>query len=162
MAFGYKHIVISDLREGEQFVTSAHTISAVDVEQFANLTGDHHPQHVDDGWAASSMFGERIAHGLLVLSCAIGLVPFDPERVVALRRLREIVFKRPVRIGESIYVEGAIKKTTPLSPDVGLVEVGLRVRRDDDRLALRAVVEVIWRTSDEAEHNDAKEGVLRS
>ena len=51
-------------------------------------------------------FGERIAHGLLVLSIAAGLVPFDPQRVIALRRVRDVVFKRPVRFGDTITRRG--------------------------------------------------------
>ena len=60
--------------------------SEPDILQFADLTGDAHPQHVDPEWAAGSRFGEQIAHGLLVMSFAVGLLPLDPDRVVALRR----------------------------------------------------------------------------
>ena len=59
------------------------------------LTGDWHPQHTDAEWAARAPFGERIAHGMLVVSCAVGLVPFDPERVVALRRVRDVDVQAP-------------------------------------------------------------------
>jgi 3-hydroxybutyryl-CoA dehydratase len=136
---------IANLRQGERFKTASRTISEADVAQFAELTGDHHPQHMDAVWAADSLFGERVAHGLLVLSCAAGLVPFDPERVVALRSLRDVVFKRPVRLGEAISVEGKVNDAKPLDEDVELVTVGLRVLREDGRLAARAVLEVVWR-----------------
>ena len=76
------------------------TVTEADVTAFAGLTGDFHPQHVDAEWAAQSPFGERIAHGLLVLSLAAGMVDFDPEEVIALRRVRDVVFKRPVKLGE--------------------------------------------------------------
>ena len=75
---------------------------------FAALTGDWHPQHADAEWAAASRFGSRVAHGMLVVSYAVGLVGFDPERVVALRGLDGVVFKRPVTIGDTIHVEGAV------------------------------------------------------
>lgn len=133
------------LREGARFATARRTISEADVALFAELTGDHHPQHTDAVWAADSLFGERVVHGLLVFSCAAGLVPFDPERVIALRRVREMVFKRPVRLGESIYVEGKVRTVTPLDAGAGLVEVVLRVLRGDDLLALRAALEVVWK-----------------
>jgi acyl dehydratase len=84
-----------------------------------------------------------------VFSCAAGLVPFDPERVIALRRVREMVFKRPVLLGESIYVEGKVRTITPLDANVGLVDVGLRILRGDDLLALRAVLEVVWKRGDQ-------------
>jgi 3-hydroxybutyryl-CoA dehydratase len=133
------------LREGDRFATAARTISEADVALFAELTGDRHPQHTDAAWAASSVFGERVAHGLLVLACAAGLVSFDPERVVALRRVRELVFKRPVRLGEAVRVEGRVRAVKPLEADLGLVGVELRVLRGDDLLALRAVLEVLWK-----------------
>src|ERR671938_598898 len=84
------------LEPGASFTTRGRTITEADVVSFAALTGDWHPQHTDEVWAAASPFGERIAHGMLLISCAIGLVPLDPERAVALRRLSEVVFKRPV------------------------------------------------------------------
>lgn len=133
------------LHEGDRFVTPRRTISEADVAQFAELTGDHHPQHMDEDWAASSLFGERIVHGLLVFSCAAGLVPFDPERVVALRSVREIVFKRPVRLGESIVVEGKVQAIAPLDDGIDLVGIGLRVLRDDSRLVVRAAIDVVWK-----------------
>ncbi len=133
------------LREGDRFRTAQRVITEADVAQFAQLTGDHHPQHTDAAWAAGSLFGERVAHGLLVFSCAAGLVAFDPERVIALRSVRDMVFKRPVRLGESVRVEGKVRTIRPLEADVGLVEVGLRVLRGDDQLALRAVLEIVWR-----------------
>ena len=61
---------------------------------------------MDADWAAGSRFGEQIAHGLLVLSFAVGLLPLDPERVVALRRVGDAVFKQPVKIGDTVHVEG--------------------------------------------------------
>jgi acyl dehydratase len=138
-----------ELREGDRFVTPSRTIEERDVTTFADVSGDHHPLHVDPVWAAQSVFGERIAHGLLVFSCAAGLVPFDPERVVALRRVSELVFKQPVRFGESISVEGKVRRVRPLEQDFGIVEVVLRVLRGDGRLALRAVLEVIWRRGED-------------
>ena len=75
------------LELGQEFTTRGRTVTEADVVGFASLTGDWHPQHADAEWAASSPFGERIAHGMLVVSLAAGLVPFDPGRVVALRRV---------------------------------------------------------------------------
>ena len=60
------------LAVGERFVSEGRRIEESDILAFATLTGDTHPQHVDPAWAESSRFGEQIAHGLLVLSCASG------------------------------------------------------------------------------------------
>jgi 3-hydroxybutyryl-CoA dehydratase len=134
-----------ELEEGARFTTRGRTITESDVVAFAAQTGDWHPQHSDAEWAASSQFGERIAHGMLVLSYAIGLVEFDPSRVLALRRVADAVFKRPVRLGDTIRVRGSVESCAPVSDAAGLVTLGMRVVNQRDDLVMRARVEVVWR-----------------
>jgi acyl dehydratase len=134
-----------ELTIGDRFITPGRTVTERDVLDFAALTGDRHPQHVDAEWAAGSRFGEQIAHGLLVLSFAVGLLPLDPDRVVALRRVADAVFKQPVKIGDIVHVEGEIVRTRELDDDNGLVEARLRIVNEDGRLAVRASVELVWR-----------------
>jgi 3-hydroxybutyryl-CoA dehydratase len=132
---------------GERFVTRGRTITEADIVQFATLTGDMHPQHTDASWAAESRFGERIAHGMLVLSYAVGLVPLDPEHVVALRRVSDVVFKHPVYIGDTIHVEGRIESLKPVDDQHGLAEATWRIVTQRGRVAARARVELLWRRS---------------
>ena len=134
-----------DLTEGDRFSTATRTVPEADILDFAGLTGDSHPQHVDPEWAAGSRFGEQIAHGLLVLSFAVGLLPLDPGRVVALRRVGDAVFKQPVKIGDTLHVEGEITRTRELDSEHGLVEARLRIVNQHERLAVRASVELVWR-----------------
>jgi 3-hydroxybutyryl-CoA dehydratase len=134
-----------ELAVGEEFETRGRTVTEADVVGFAALTGDWHPQHADAHWAASSPFGERIAHGMLVISYAVGLVPFDPERVVALRRIADVVFKRPVRLGDTVRVRGHIEELRPLDDDTGLVTWAWSVLNQDDRVTCRARVQALWR-----------------
>ena len=129
----------------DRFVTDSRTISDEDIMSFARLTGDMHPQHTDAEWAAGSRFGERIAHGLLVESCAVGLVDFDPERVVALRRVGDAVFKQPVKIGDSVHVQGQVLGSRELDADTELVEQRWKVVNQDGRMVLRMNVEVVCR-----------------
>jgi 3-hydroxybutyryl-CoA dehydratase len=133
-----------ELAVGDRFETAGRTVREPDILQFADLTGDAHPQHVEPEWAAESRFGEQIAHGLLVLSFAIGLLPLDPDRVVALRRLGDAVFKRPVKIGDALRVEGKVTALKELDPETGLVETALRILNQDGRLVVRATVELVW------------------
>ena len=67
---------------GTRFASRGRTVTEADVAAFASLTGDMHPQHTDAVWAARSPFGARIAHGMLVLSYAMGLLSLDPERLI--------------------------------------------------------------------------------
>ena len=151
-----------ELEVGECFATSARAISEADIMAFAALTGDTHPQHTDADWAEASRFGERIAHGLLVLSCAAGLVPFDPDHVVALRKVGDAVFKAPVLIGDTVRVEGEVAKTRELDDEHGLVECRWKVLNQHGKTVLRVNVEVVWRRGGPARaaESDSAEPVL--
>jgi acyl dehydratase len=133
------------LAAGQEFVSRGRTVTEADVVSFAALTGDWHPQHADASWAASSAFGERIAHGMLIVSYAVGLVPFDPDRVVALRRIVDATFKRPVRLGDSIHVAGSVVDTREIDDAAGLVTLSWKILNQDGQAVCRARVEVLWR-----------------
>jgi acyl dehydratase len=130
---------------GARSVSRGRTITEADVVGFAALTGDMHPQHTDAAWAAGSRFGERVAHGMLLLSYSVGLVEFDPERVVALRRISNAVFKRPVLLGDTIHVESTVEAVDPLDETHAIVSCGWRVVNQDGRLVAKATVELVWR-----------------
>jgi 3-hydroxybutyryl-CoA dehydratase len=134
-----------ELEAGQAFTTRGRTVTEADVVSFAALTGDWHPQHTDAVWAKESAFGERIAHGLFVISLAGGLVPFDPERVVALRRVGDVVFKRPVRLGDTLRVNGKVLEMSHVNEEAGLVALAWSVVNQDERVVARAKVEVLWR-----------------
>jgi 3-hydroxybutyryl-CoA dehydratase len=133
------------LSVGQSLLTRGRTVTEADVVGFAALTGDRHPQHVDASWAQDSRFGERIAHGMLIVSYAVGLMPFDPERVVALRRIADVVFKRPLKIGETIRADGRIAELGALDDELGLVGCAWSIRNQDDALLCRARIDVLWR-----------------
>ncbi len=127
------------------FATPEHVVTEAEVLAFAALTGDHHPQHTDAEWSVGSVFGEQIAHGMFVVSLAAGLVPFDPARVMALRSLKEVVFKRAVKFGDAIRVEGRIDGLRPMGDDAGLVTLAWRILNNDGELCCRARVDVLWK-----------------
>jgi acyl dehydratase len=135
------------LELGQRFRTRGRTVTEADVVAFAGLTGDYHPQHSDAEWAQASAFGQRIAHGMLIVSFAVGLVPLDPERVLALRRLEEVVFKRPVLLGDTIQVGGEIERLRPIDDSAGLVACRWSIFNQREQLNCRARVEVLWRGS---------------
>ncbi len=139
-----------ELRPGEEFRTHGRTICEFDLSAFGALTGDCAPQHLDRTFGEAGPFGERIAHGALVLSYALGLVPIDPDRLIALRSLREVKFKQPVQIGDTIHVEGRVGACTPVSDTAGLVELAARVCNDRGLLAARMTIDVLWRRASTA------------
>lgn len=130
---------------GERFVTERRTVTEADVEAFAELTGDHHPQHLDPEWAASSMFGARVAHGMLVLSCAVGQLPLNSQRVLAMRGLRRVSFKRPVLLDSSVLVVGEIEAVKEIDGKVGVLTLAFDVLLDDDKVAIRGAIDALVR-----------------
>ncbi len=142
----------ADFTPGARITGRARTITESDIVSFAAVTGDWHPQHVDAEWAAQSRFGERIAHGMLVVSYSIGLIGFDPERVVALRGIDSLTFKRPVKIGETIHVEAEVADVRPIDDDLELVELRWKVLGDGDNLAVRARVTIVHRHEAASHH----------
>jgi 3-hydroxybutyryl-CoA dehydratase len=139
------HAPVAELEAGATFTSRGRTITEADLVSFSALSGDWHPQHADAAWAETSRFGERVAHGMLVLSYAVGLVGFDPERVVALRGLDDVVFKRPVKIGDTIRVEGRVDGVRPLDDEVALVDLVWRIVNQDGVTVARAKVAAVWR-----------------
>lgn len=133
------------LEPGTRFHTRGRTITEADIVSFATLTGDFHPVHTDAEWAAESEFGSRIAHGALLLSYCVGLLPFDPEHVMALRGFERIAFKRPVRIGDTIHVEGKVDSKQDLDAARGLVVISLKIVNQRGEGVATAKARVVWR-----------------
>ena len=94
-----------DFTTGEIAVTRARTITETDIVNFAALTGDWYPLHTDIEYAKKGPFGERIAHGLLILSIANGLMPLYDMAIVAFYGMDKVRFTAPTKIGDTIHVE---------------------------------------------------------
>ena len=137
------------LELGGRFRSPGRTITETDLVSFSALTGDHHPLHTDAEWAADSEFNGRIAHGMLLLSYCVGLVPLDPAHVLALRGFERVAFKRPVRIGDTIHVEGELDSKKELDALSGLAVFNWKVVNQRDEVAALARVRVVWRRQPE-------------
>jgi acyl dehydratase len=87
---------------------------------------------------------------MLVVSYTLGLLAFDPDRVVALRRIRQATFKRPVMIGDTIHARCRIDSLTPIDADTGLVGIQADVVNQHGRLAVRLGLDAVWRRGDAA------------
>ena len=99
-----------DFHVGQRFTTKARTVTEADVVNFAGLTWDHNQLHTDAEYAATTMYGKRIAHGLLGLSIHAGLSSHLTEQgILALLELNW-QFKLPLYIGDTIHVEQVVKE----------------------------------------------------
>ncbi|MBW1682927.1 MAG: MaoC family dehydratase N-terminal domain-containing protein [Deltaproteobacteria bacterium] len=94
-----------DFEPGQKFVTRARTITEADIVMFAAFSGDWYPLHTDAEYAKKSPFGERIAHGMLVLSATSGLLPLYEWAIVAFYGMDKVRFSLPTKIGDTLHVE---------------------------------------------------------
>ncbi|GAA4878411.1 phenylacetic acid degradation bifunctional protein PaaZ [Pseudonocardia benzenivorans] len=108
-----KHL--EELRPGDTIVAGPRRVTQEDVEHFAEFTGDTFYAHMDAAAAAANpLFGERVAHGYLVVSLAAGLfVDPDPGPVLANFGVDDLRFLTPVRFGDELTVTLTCKQLTP-------------------------------------------------
>ena len=116
-----------DLKLGDQDQTVGRTITEADIVNFAGLSGDFNPIHMDQAFAEKTFFKKRIAHGILVFSVASGLFTqsemntFMKKSVIALMEIKW-KFLKPVFIGDTIHLEvEIIEKKETSKPDRGIV-----------------------------------------
>ena len=98
-----------DLTEG-QSAELTRLASAAVVEAFADLTGDVNPVHLDEAYAKTTSFGQRIAHGMLgaaYISAVIGTRLPGPGAVFLKQSLR---FRRPVHVGDSVTARVTVQE----------------------------------------------------
>lgn len=112
---------------GQRWTTWARTVTEADVVNFAGLSGDFYPIHVDQDYAERSRFGRRIAHGVLVLSFATGMVPAVPGRVVAFYGIDRLRFLRPTFIGDTVHVEMEVVDLRDKGDAGGIVDYAMRI-----------------------------------
>jgi len=94
-----------DFQVGDKIVTRARTITEADIVMFAAFSGDWYPLHTDVEYAKKSPFGERIAHGMLVLSATSGLMPLYDMAIVAFYGMDKVRFMAPTKIGDTLRLE---------------------------------------------------------
>ena len=99
---------------GQRIISAGRTVSESDIITFAGLSGDFNQIHTDAVYAAQTPFGQRVAHGLLGLSIASGLVVqtgMMEGTILAFREINEWKFIQPIHIGDTIHVEVEVLET---------------------------------------------------
>lgn len=105
---------------GDAVETPARTVTETDVMLFAGLSGDYNQLHTDVEFAKETMFGERVAHGLLGLSIASGLASrlgFVEGTAQAFTGL-EWKFRGPIKIGDTIHARFQVRQRKEM-PSLG-------------------------------------------
>ena len=132
--------VFEDVEVGDTAVTQGRTISEADVTNFAGVSGDFNHLHTDGERMSESMFGERIAHGMFVVSAATGLLwqsrtPAERAAVVAFYGIDDLRFRQPTYVGDTIRVETEVLETRERQdgPGNGTVRTDVAVTNQRDQ-----------------------------
>ena len=130
-----KSLYLEDLPVGTVLTSSARTISAQDIADYCELSGDHNPLHKDDEWVrANTPFTQRIAHGLLVLGASSGTPCPEMDALLIVAYLSESRnFKAPTYPGDAIVTEWAVIENRPSNskPEQGLVKLAVTCTKQD-------------------------------
>jgi acyl dehydratase len=125
-----------ELAIGQKIFTPSRTVTEADVVGFAGLSGDFNQIHIDARYAAQGPFGQRVAHGLLVLSIISGLAVqtgFMDRTVIAFREIADWKFSRPVFFGDTVRGEMEVAGLKPF-PRLGggAVDIAITVKNQKD------------------------------
>ena len=135
-----------DFEIGQKMVTRGRTITESDLVQFAGLTGDYNPMHTDAEYCKDSFLGQRVAHGMLTLSYAIGQayqLGFMERTVLSFRGL-DMKFSVPVYIGDTIHAEITIKeKKEARRLGGGSVALDFRVVNQDGKAVQKGTINIL-------------------
>ena len=109
MSFTEQHLYFDDLEVGQEWISQGRTVTEADIVNFAGLSGDYNPIHMDHEFAKSTPYRRPIAHGVLVWAIGSGLGLYAPAmRTLAFLGIREWHFRGPVFIGDTIRLRSKV------------------------------------------------------
>lgn len=121
-------LYFEDYTIGESRQTTGRTITEADVVLHAGQTGDFYPHHMDKEWCATQPFKERIAHGTLIFSVAVGMTAAEINPKAMSYGYDRLRFIKPVFIGDTITSKIHIsEKRDHKRPEYGIVNEHLEV-----------------------------------
>ena len=134
-----------EIEVGEEYESPGRTITETDIVLFSGLTGDYNVLHTDAEFMKTSIFGERIAHGLLGLAIQSGLFNRSTKAyaILAFTGLRW-KFKGPIKIGDTIRLRSRVTaKNDSGKPDHGLVTLQRAVVNQRDEVVQEGETELM-------------------
>ncbi|MEP7206275.1 MAG: MaoC/PaaZ C-terminal domain-containing protein [Casimicrobiaceae bacterium] len=136
-------LAYSDLHVGLSFRSPGRTITDADLVAFAGLTGDYSELHTSDVYARASQFGQRVAHGMLGLAYAHGLMWARTgelrETAIAFLGIDEWKFVGPIFVGDTIFVNYRIAelRDSKSRPTQAIAVFDVEVVTGDERTVQR-------------------------
>jgi len=109
---------------GKSWISQNRTVTEADIVNFAGISGDFNPLHMDEEYAKQTIFGKRIAHGLLGLAMMTGMNQFLGITAGTVLAFLEVQWKftAPIFIGDTLHLEiSVLSKRETQKPDRGIV-----------------------------------------
>ncbi|NMC12573.1 MAG: dehydratase [Chloroflexi bacterium] len=140
-------LYFEEFSTGQKIISSGRTITESDISVFAGLSGDFNQIHTDEEFSKNSLFGRRVAHGLLVLAIASGLAMRTgvlEGTALAFREITEWKFSKPVFIGDTIHVNLEVLETKKM-PRLGggLVTIKASVINQCEDVVMKGIWNVL-------------------
>lgn len=133
----HRGMYFEEFEVGQRVTSAARTVTEADIVTFAGLSGDYNQIHTDAEFSKGTSFGQRVAHGLLGLSIASGLVVqtgLMEGTIIAFREVNNWRFTKPIFIGDTIHVEIEVRETKAL-PRIGagsiVIELDVQNQADE-------------------------------
>lgn len=143
---GPRGLYFEEFEIGVKLVTRGRTVTESDIVQFAGLTGDYNPMHTDAEYTKKSFMGQRVAHGMLVISYAMGLayqLGILEQTVLAFRGL-EMKFSAPVMIGDTIHAElTVVEKKEAARLGGGTVVIDLKILNQENKTVQKGTITLL-------------------
>jgi acyl dehydratase len=126
---------------GMKVTSPGRTVTEADIVNFAGLSGDYNQIHVDAEFSKTQPFGQRVAHGLLVMAIISGLANqtgLIDRTVIAFREIDKWKFSKPVFIGDTVHVTMEVQETKAMSKlNGGVVVLKVSVMNQHDEVVQR-------------------------
>lgn len=123
-----------DFELGDCMITRGRTVDIGDITNFAGMTGDHYQLHTDAAFMEKSRFGQRIAHGPLTFSLAVGLIGgsgFYGDAIAALVEITGLKATKPVFSGDTINVVAEVTALDASGAKYGTISVTYTVKNQN-------------------------------
>lgn len=147
VATASRSLYFEDLSPGDTFLSNGRTVTETDVVNFAGLSGDFNQIHLDAEAAKDSMYGQRVAYGLLGVSIATGLLDrlgIFRESMAAMLEIESWTFAAPVFIGDTVRLRLTIEETRLTSRgDRGIVRRRLELLNQRDEVVQSGIITVM-------------------
>ncbi len=115
--------------------------TAYDVEQFAQISGDKNPIHLDRKYAKKSRFGDVIVHGILVSGLISKMIGMDLPGEGSIYLEQNLQFRKPVYVGEKVL---AIVKIIDVNKEKHIYDLETNIYNEKNDCAVRGTAKVLY------------------